>query len=131
LPEKPGGTAQALSWNDLRGRVVVLQSFSTANMLGRKWPERVAMALRDFQAKDLRIIALHTPDNAARAADFLAKQPPPPAVTVAIDAKGITCDALGIYKTPVNIVIDRQGVVRYAGLHERGLVPAGAVLTQE
>lgn len=131
LPERPGAAPQVLSWNDLRGRVVVLQSFTTANLPGRKWLERTGMALKGFPAKDLRVIVLHTPENAERAADFLNKQAPPPGVVVAIDVKGTTCDALGMYKAPVNIVIDRQGVVRFVGLNDRGLVKAVAQLTQE
>jgi thiol-disulfide isomerase/thioredoxin len=125
---------QPLNWNDLRGKVVVLQSFTTANIAGRKWPERAAGSLKGLPpavSKDVRIIALHTPENAEKAADFLAKQPPPEGVSVAIDPKGAYCDALGIYKTPVNIVVDRHGAVRYVGLNERGLSKAVAQLAEE
>ncbi|MHC4990486.1 MAG: TlpA family protein disulfide reductase, partial [Planctomycetota bacterium] len=41
------------------------------------------------------------------------------------------CDALGIYKRPINVVIDRQGFVRYAGLNARGLQAAVRGLLDE
>src|SRR6185503_20829603 len=49
------------TWDDVHGKVVVIQSFTTANVAGRRWPERVAEALKAFEPKDVRIIALHTP----------------------------------------------------------------------
>ncbi len=122
---------QALTWSDVRGKVVVVQSFTTATMAGRKWPERVAAELKESPTSDLRIIALHTPEGAAKAEDFLAKQPPPANVTVAIDSKGEFCDAFGIYKQPVNFVIDRNGMIRYAGLNPNGVQQAVTALLAE
>lgn len=122
---------EALTWDSLRGKVVVIQSFTTANPVGRKWPERVAEALKQYEAKDLRIIALHTPENADDAKDLLAKKPAPPGVVVAIDPKGNYCDALAIYKHPINVLIDRNGTVRYAGLNENGLEQAAKALVAE
>jgi thiol-disulfide isomerase/thioredoxin len=100
------GPSTAPTWADLRGKVIVLQSY-------------------------MRIIALHTPDGAAEAREFLTKKPAPEGVMVAIDSTGAYCDELAIYKQPVNIVVDRNGAVRYAGLNNAGLEAAVTALVAE
>ncbi len=50
---------------------------------------------------------------------------------VAVDSKGAFCDALGFYKRPVNVLVDRNGTVRYAGLNQGGLVQAVQKLLAE
>jgi len=121
--------SEALTWDSLRGKVVVLQSFTTGNVAGRNWPARIATALKE--AKDVRMIVLHTPEEAAGAKEFLSKKPAPEGVAVAIDSKGAFCDALEIYKHPMNIVVDRNGAVRYAGLNLNGLEEAVKLLVAE
>jgi thiol-disulfide isomerase/thioredoxin len=126
-----GSGGSATTWDSLRGKVVVLQSFTTATTAGRGWPQRVANMLKDFDTRDLRIIALHTPDGAAEASAFLQKKPAPESVTVAIDPTGAFCDSLAIYKQPMNIVIDRNGAVRFAGLNNTGIEEAVKLLVAE
>ncbi len=121
----------APTWDDLRGRVVVLQSFTTATTAGRGWPQRIANNLKGYEAKDLRIIALHTPDGAAEAKAFLSKKPAPQGVAVAVDPSGAFCDSLAIYKQPINVVIDRNGAMRYAGLNNTGVEEAVTALVAE
>ena len=123
--------SEALTWDGLRGKVVVLQSFTTGTVAGRNWPARITSALKEQDAKDVRLIALHTPEEAAGAKEFLAKKPAPEGVAVAIDSKGAFCDALEIYKHPMNIVVDRNGAVRYAGLNLNGLEQAVKLLLAE
>jgi len=124
-------SGETLSWDSLRGRVVVIQSWTTANTGARKWPERLGVALKSFQPTDLTIIALHTPEGIQNADEILKKQKPPENVAVALDPTGKFCDDLGIFKQPVNIVIDRQGAVRYAGLNAQGMEKAVALLVKE
>jgi thiol-disulfide isomerase/thioredoxin len=119
------------TWDSLRGKVVVIQSFTTATTAGRGWPQRIANNLKDYDAKDLKIIALHTPDGAADAKSFLSKKPAPEGVLVAIDPKGVFCDSLSIYKQPTNIVVDRNGAVRYAALNNNGVEEAVKSLVAE
>lgn len=120
-----------LDWSRLRGKVVVVQSWTTASTAGRGWPARVANALKDVESNHLQMIALHTPDNAQAAEEFMKRQQPPEGVLVAIDPSGHTCDALGIYKQPVNFVVDKNGVVRYTGLNVNGLKSAAGELVKE
>lgn len=121
----------ALNWDALRGKVVVIQSFTTGTTAGRNWPTRVAKALESHKPADLRIIALHTPEDAANATTFLARRPAPDGVAVAIDRSGTYCDELAIFRQPANIVIDRNGTVRYAALNINGLEQAVAALVAE
>ena len=48
-----------------------------------------------------------------------------------IDTTGEICNLFGFYKDPMNIVIDRTGAVRYAGLRTRGLTKAIKGLLEE
>lgn len=123
--------SEELDWMRFRGKVVIVQSWTTANTAGRGWPARVANALEELDAKEFQIIALHTPEKADGAEDFMQRQKPPQGVLVAIDPSGATCDALGIYKHPVNFVVDRNGLVRYAGLNLNGLKTAVGELLNE
>ncbi len=122
---------EATTWAKLRGKVVVLQSWSTGASSQRNLLERTATSLKDVPEADVQIIGLHTPENATNAEDFLKRQPPPKNMFVAIDAIGSYCDALGIYKHPANLVIDRNGMVRFVGLNLNGLKSAVAELTKE
>lgn len=124
-------SGEPATWDSLRGRVVVIQSWTTATTAARNWPERIAKALKSFQSQDLAIIALHTPDGAENADDILKKQRPPESVAIAIDPVGKFCDDLGMFKQPVNIIVDRQGAVRYAALNATGLEKAVAALVAE
>ncbi|MCI0629116.1 MAG: TlpA family protein disulfide reductase [Phycisphaerales bacterium] len=119
------------TWDTLIGRVVVIQSWTSASPAGKRWPQRVGTALKDTPPSDLAIVALHTPEGAAEAEEILKKQSPPGNVRVVIDATGAFCDELGVWKNPVNIVIDRNGAVRYAGLNTNGLKQAVAELAAE
>ena len=96
---------------------------------GRTRPKVVADSLAEFSADDVVTLALHTPEGADRAEKFLERRPAP--IPVVIDPSGKFCDALGIYKRPVNVVIDRHGAVRFAGLNKRGLPQAVAELVAE
>lgn len=118
-----------VAWNSLRGKVVVVQGFTTASPAGRSWPMRLKKALGEFNTNDVFVFAVHTPEGAAEAAAMLTKKPVE--VPVLIDSTGAFCDALGFYKRPANLVIDRNGVVRYAGLNERGLEGAVKLLVAE
>lgn len=119
-----------MTWDELRGRVIVIQSWSVGNASSRNWPQRVADLLKQHaNPSDLAIIALHTPEDADRAEDYLKRKAAP--VPVVLDSTGEFCDALGVYREPVNIIIDRNRVIRYAGLNPGGLKQAVANLIAE
>jgi len=115
---RPGAGTEPLRWTDQRGKVVLLQSWNSKSGSGRKVPARVQRMLADFAGDDLEVIFLHTPDGADRVQPFLERRPPK--FPVVIDRKGAYCDALGVYRRPVNVLIDKQGAVRYVGLNSRG-----------
>jgi peroxiredoxin len=118
-----------MTWNDLRGKVVVVQSWTCRTSAGRREPLRIKRVLDRFDAKDVQILLLHTPQGLDRLERFLEKQEfESPLI---IDREGEFCDALGVYKDPVNIVIGRNGAVRYAGLNTRGLGEAVELLVAE
>jgi thiol-disulfide isomerase/thioredoxin len=112
----------AKSLADLRGKVVILQSWSCGSTAGRSALTRAQQMLRKVSSDDVILIGVHTPEAVENVDTFLSRKPAK--VPVIIDPTGAWCDALGIYRTPVNIVIDRQGAVRYAGLRARSVSDA-------
>ena len=119
---------EPMTWESLRGKVVVVQSWTCKTPAGRKAPARTAKVLGKHDANDLQLIALHTPEGLGSIERFLGLSKLD--VPVAIDPTGAFCDQLGIYEEPVTIVVDRNGVVRYTGLSTRGLTQAVASLVQ-
>ncbi|HWB19985.1 MAG TPA: TlpA disulfide reductase family protein [Phycisphaerales bacterium] len=112
--------SDAVAWNSLRGKVVLIQSWTSGTDPGRRAILRAQNIVEKLKNDDVRLLALHTPDNADKAATYLERKPVQGAISI-IDPSGEFCDALGIYKTPINILIDRQGAVRYVGLNVVGL----------
>jgi len=121
--------ADPTTWKELRGTVVVIQSWSSQTAAGRNWALNASRMLEQHDPRDVRLIALHTPQGADTAAAFLDRRELD--VPVALDREGTFCDELGVFERPVNVVIDRNGVVRYAGLNQRGLKDAVALLVAE
>jgi thiol-disulfide isomerase/thioredoxin len=115
--EWAGGAAPG--WESLRGRVIVLQSWTSRTEAGRLALERATRAVMRRERDDLQLLAVHTPEGADGAAAYLERHKP--AGLIAIDPSGAFCDALGVYKRPVNILMDRSGAVRFAGLNASGL----------
>lgn len=116
------GKTPAEAMKDLRGKVVVLQTWTSGSSAGRaevKRLQRVIDGIDDKARRDVVAILLHTPEDADTAEKFCARAEPP--YPVALDASGATCDLYGAFERPVNVVIDRQGTVRYGGLNDRGL----------
>ena len=108
----------AQSWSALRGKVVILQTWSARSSAGRGVMSR-AEKLAKSHGDDLAIVLLHTPDGTEKAQTLLDRRPPE--LPVAIDFDGAYCDDVGFYKRPANLVVDRNGTVRFAGLNQRGL----------
>ncbi len=107
------------TWSDLRGKVVLLQSWTNRTTPGRNVVRRAEkLAAADGYA-DLRVVLVHTPEGAANLQNFLERRPVK--LPVALDSSGGFCDDVGFYKDPANILVDRNGVVRLAGLNARGL----------
>ena len=121
---------QAKTIEDLRGKVVVLQTFSTKSTLGRNIPKKLYRSLDQIKDEDdLAVFMIHTPEGADKAERYCSRVDLP--YPVMVDPKGNYCDDLGAFKRPVNIVIDRQGNVRYAGLNDKGLLAATKGLLAE
>lgn len=129
VPKEATWVGTPLDWSALRGKVVVLQTWTSKTGAGRKWPERVKEMLKDVTSEDLVFVAVHTPEGADSAAEYLKQKPAP--MPVLIDSSGAFLDELGAFKRPVNIVVDRNGEVRYAGLNAAGLPQAVQSLLAE
>lgn len=116
------------SLGDLRGKVVVLQSFTTKGS-GKRIAEKLAATLEKSSPGEAVVLLVHTPDGADKASAILERQPLP--WPVLVDATGAACDAYGFYRRPSNVVLDKQGNVRYAGLTPEGVAEAIKTLDGE
>lgn len=126
------GRRPAETMKDLRGKVVVIQTWSSGSSAGRAEVKRFQRALDGIDEKtrrDVVAILVHTPEDADTAERFCERAEPP--YPVALDTSGATCDLYGAFERPVNIIIDRQGAVRYGGLNDRGLRSAVEKLVAE
>ncbi|MCK4872879.1 MAG: TlpA family protein disulfide reductase [Phycisphaerales bacterium] len=117
IPDEP------MTRTDLIGKVVVIQSWTCKTTTGRKRPGLVMRYLEQFdkafESSDLVVLALHTPRGADDVEHSMQRHPVE--IPIIVDPIGALCDDLGAYQRPVNLVVDRHGVVRYAGLNRRGL----------
>ncbi len=114
----------------LRGKVVLLQTWSCGNSAGRGVPKRLERSLQSMaDAEDLEILLLHTPDGTDKLDRYVERSRPP--FPLAVDARGAYCDLIGAFKRPVNVLVDRNGTVRYAGLSSKGIEAAGRKLLAE
>jgi thiol-disulfide isomerase/thioredoxin len=112
---------------DLRGKVVVIQTFTTKGP-ARTVPDRVAKAIAGL-GDGVTLVAVHTPEAIDKAKTLLEKSPAPGPVL--LDAKGAWCDSVGAFKRPVNIVVGRNGDVRAAGLTPEGVAATAKELMAE
>jgi len=114
---------EAMDRGAFRDKVTVIQSVS-----GKQNPRAALEKLKKSLPEGVALVGLHVPDGADRADNVLKNEPPCP---VAVDASGAWCDALGVWKRPVNIVVDKTGSIRYAGLSDAGLKAKLPELLQE
>lgn len=115
--------SEAMDRGAFRDKVTVIQSVS-----GKQNPRAALEKLKKSLPEGVALVGLHVPDGADRADNVLKNEPPCP---VAVDASGTWCDALGVWRRPVNIVVDKTGAIRYAGLSDAGLKAKLPELLQE
>lgn len=133
LPEPPAGLewigSPALGVDAMRGRVLVVQSVSTRAANWRNTVEALRRQLGSFDHDPPVVILVHTPEGADRARSLL--EPLLDGWIGIVDGEGAWCDELGFWKRPVNLVVDRNGIVRYAGLTPEGVKAAVELLREE
>ena len=121
------GTGASLE--DLRGKVVVIQTMSTKGP-GKAAGNRLDRTLRDLKnEEDLAVIAVHVPQNLERAEVIIDSMDM--SAPIMIDENGAWCDLVGAYERPMTHVIDRRGTLRYAGVSSSKLEKAVRHLLSE
>ena len=120
---------------ELRGKVVVIQTFTSKNAGGLVAVEKTVEKVKGvgteakISADDLVLIAIHTPEAADKAKAAIEKRKLE--LPIVVDADGALCDALGAYRRPIAYIVDRQGNLRYAGLSGEGIAAAVKELAAE
>ena len=135
LPELPEADerlhADFPDFKSLRGKVVVVQTFTTRNKGGIVAAANAQKAIEaSGVAKDsVVLVAVHTPDGVDKAKELIEKNKL--AMPIVLDAEGALCDGLGAFRRPIAYAIDRQGNIRYAGLTDEGIEGAVKELAAE
>ena len=123
------GSTATKSVPNLEGNVVIIQSIDVGNT-APAIVDRIIAAVGTMPADDaVIVVGVQVPNKLELAKKRLEKS-----VTkgnICIDEDGQWCDALGIYKKPVNLVVDRNGAIRYVGLNEKGAAAAAKLLLAE
>lgn len=111
------------------GKVVVIQSIDVGNTAPNVVDRIITELGASFVDGDVVVIGVQTPNKLDAAMKRLAKSKSK--ASLCVDEDGSWCDALGIYKKPANLVVDRNGAVRYVGLNEKGTAAAVKLLLAE
>ncbi|MBL8746121.1 MAG: redoxin domain-containing protein, partial [Phycisphaerae bacterium] len=116
------------TWPQLRGRVVILQSFSSS-ATGRTALTKLTNFMSRADPAKVTAIAVHTPEKADDAFAFVGGATL--GFPIVLDSVGRFCDDMGLWKTPTIILVDRAGVVRAAGVSTSKLQAAVTALLDE
>ncbi|MEM7227496.1 MAG: TlpA disulfide reductase family protein [Planctomycetota bacterium] len=119
----------AESLMDLRGKVIVLQAWTNRTSAGRAAIVKAEKTINAMEREDIVLIGIHTPDGMDKAERFLERRKNK--TTQYLDRNGAYSDAMGVYETPGNLIVDRQGNVRFAGIRTASLDDAIQVLLDE
>jgi len=112
-----------------KNKIIVLQTVDAAAS-APKILDKLVTALGAMHADgDVVLVALQVPNKVDAAEKKLEKFESK--ATIMLDTDGVWCDTIGVYKQPVNLVIDRGGAVRYVGLTEKGVAEAAKLLAAE
>ena len=123
------GEVATKSQPSLKGKVVIIQSLDS-NSNGTGSVDKIITALKATESDaGLVVIGVQIPVKVDASITRLAKSKSK--ANLCVDRDGSWCDALGAYKKPVNLVIDRSGAIRYAGLTEKGVAAAAKLLLEE
>lgn len=123
------GSTATKSAPNLEGNVVIIQSIDVGNT-APAIVDRIIAALGTMPADEtVIVIGVQVPNKLDLAKKRLEKSATKG--NICIDEDGQWCDALGIYKKPVNVVVDRNGAIRYVGLNEKGAAAAAKLLLAE
>ncbi len=123
------GSTATKSAPNLQGNVVIIQSID-AGTTAPAIVDRIIAALGTMPADEtVIVIGVQVPNKLDLAKKRLEKNATKG--NLCVDEDGEWCDALGIYKKPVNLVVDRNGAIRYVGLNEKGAAAAAKILLAE
>ena len=126
----PDEDAVAPTWSDLKGKVVIVQSWNNDSPEGRLVVRAASKTLTRVKDKDnIALVLVHTPEE-HESAEKYCKRNRVNSPTV-VDTTGSICNSLGFYKDPTNVLIDKQGRVRHVGLKVKSLTLAANGLLEE
>lgn len=107
---------QPLDWEDLRGNVVLLHLW--ASWAGNKKELAHLVELHEkFADEGLVIASVHSKKNHSSSAKILTEEGVP--YVVASDLEGALAEALSVKFWSAYYLIDRDGVLRYAGINKK------------
>ena len=112
-----GLNGEVPSWEDLRGQIVVLQSFRAPS----PQIKRVREAIEGLGTSDVLFLPVHTPDRAERFDEEKKSSMGLDSIPVLVDTYGELCDRFGFRRRTTNLIVDRRGVVAAVGVRTEAL----------
>lgn len=105
------------SWDDLRGQIIVLQSFRAPSPQIKK----VREAIEGLGTSDVLFLPVHTPDRSERFDEEKRSSVGLDSIPVLVDTHGELCDRFGFRRKTTNVIVDRRGVVAAVGVRTEAL----------
>ena len=113
----------------LAGKIIVIQFFDVASG-GTGVLDKTIASLGALAADgSVIVVGVQVPSKVDAATKRLEKSKCK--ANICVDERGEFCDAMGAFKKPVNVIVDRNGAVRFVGLTEKGTALAAKVLLAE
>jgi cytochrome c biogenesis protein CcmG, thiol:disulfide interchange protein DsbE len=120
---------ETIAWSDFHGKVVLIQSWTHTTPAGRQAFSTTQKILEKFdKTEDVVLVTIHTPIGNTMAQEYFSKTKTK--TFALLDPTGFLCNALGFYKDPTNILVDKNGVVQFVGLRPSGVQKAIKELLQ-
>ena len=119
--------SEPVTWEDLRGRVVVVQTWSLRSRPSQVVLGRLADA--EWLTDDVVVIGVHGDPDIEAFRKYMSSNEP--ACPVVGEVAGTFCRDAGLDEAGMNIVVDQAGVIRYAGLTPVGVGVAVEMLLNE
>ena len=87
-----------------------------------------ALKIKKNLPKDVKFVVVYLPQNIEKSKKQFENKPP---CQIALDPDGAWTALLGLPKKPTNMVVDKNGIVRFVGLNAEGLKYASEFLLAE
>ena len=118
------------SWDSLKGKVIIVQSWSNTDTNSKQKVSVLdKLVAKTIDPENVEVVLVHNPVGIRSLQKYLKEKPS--THPIALDRTGSLCNDFGFYIDSTNVVIDKNGAVRFTGLSMKSIVEAVDTLLQE